>query len=225
MKKYAIIVGGGKGERLGSPIPKQFLPLKGYPVIWWSMKSFLDNDKSTNLILVLPEEYVEEWKKLFHALPEENQFPHQIISGGVSRTESVRKGLSLIKDVDSFTAVHDAARPLVNAGMIERGWQTAYKDGAAVPAVALSDSLRMKTEDNTVAVDRSLFLAVQTPQIFKTSYLIEGYNKISEKTFTDDASVVEASGRKVTIYEGDPANIKVTHPGDIEIATLLMRDR
>ena len=222
MKQYAVIVAGGSGERMGGGLPKQFRPLKGRPVLWWSMKAFHDNNPNTELILVLPEKFISLWKELFDSLSEDERFEHTISTGGNSRTDSVKNGLSLIKDDNSIVAVHDGARPLVKSYTIQEGWNKAKEFGAAIPAVALSDSIRMITEEKSKAVDRNNYVAVQTPQVFMTSLLKKAYEVINGNIYTDDATAVESIGREITLFEGSADNIKITHPKDLLIAEAIM---
>lgn len=222
MKQYAVIVAGGSGTRMGSSIPKQFLSLKGHPVLWWSLKAFHDENPDTEIILVLPADFIDLWKDFFTSQKSEEQFPHKIVAGGSSRTESVRNGLSAVENEDSLVAVHDGARPLVSGRMISQGWASAEASGAAIPVVAVTDSLRKIEGEGSVAVDRNEFVAVQTPQVFKTGILKDAYRKAGSKVFSDDASVVEAAGCKISLYDGDVVNMKITNPKDMAIASVIM---
>ena len=224
MNRYAVIVAGGSGSRMGVGIPKQFRCLKGKPLLWWSLDAFHKENATTGLIVVLPEQFIDLWKDLFSALPNEEQYEHLITIGGESRTQSVVNGLKLIADFNSLVAVHDAARPLVTPDLISRGWNVAIKDGAGVPVIPVTDSLREldSAGNNSKSVDRSRYVAVQTPQVFQTEILKGAYEKSNDSNFTDDATVVENFGLKITLFEGSYRNIKVTNPSDIEIATILM---
>ena len=159
---------------------------------------------------------------MFKSLPSKDQFPHQVTEGGKSRTESVTNGLRLIEDNNSLVAVHDGARPLVNKEMISRGWKATEETGASIPVVAVTDSLRKVSGPESMAVDRSEFVAVQTPQVFSTKILKEAYQIAGDKVFTDDASVVENAGIRVTLFEGNHENMKITNPKDLVIATAIM---
>ena len=222
MKKYAVIVAGGTGTRMGGGIPKQFRSLCGRPVLWWSMKAFKEEDPATHIIIVLPKEFISLWNDFFSTLPLQEQFEHDVVSGGETRTASVQNGLSLVNEEDSLIAVHDAARPLVNKEIISRGWKTAAKEGAAVPVVPVTDSLRHLKGEGSEAVDRKDFVAVQTPQIFITAVLKDSYSKVDNQVFTDDASVVEKTGRKIVLFEGSNENFKITNPKDMAIAAVIM---
>lgn len=223
MKKNAVIVAGGSGTRMGGGIPKQFRSLCGHPVLWWSMKAFHDEDPGVTLILVLPEEFVSLWKDFFSNLPQEESFPHIIVTGGKSRSESVRNGLSAIEDDDSLVAVHDGARPLVNKKTIASGWAVASENGAAIPVIPVIDSLRIISDDVlSKSVNREDYRVVQTPQVFKTSLLKEAYIKAGSVSFSDDATVVENMGHNISLFPGQPDNIKITNPKDLAVATVLM---
>lgn len=222
MKKNAVIVAGGSGTRMGGGIPKQFRSLCGRPVLWWSMKAFHDEDTHTRLIIVLPEDFIDLWNDFFSSLPETDRFDHEVVAGGSSRTQSVKNGLALVDDPDSLVAIHDGARPLLTDAIIKDGWSKAQSYGAAIPSVPVTDSLRHVSDEGNSAVDRSEFVAVQTPQVFKTSILKEAYLKAGDTIFTDDAAVVENAGHKVALFPGSPDNIKITNPKDLAIAAVIM---
>lgn len=222
MKKYAVIVAGGSGSRMGGGIPKQFRSLCSHPVLWWSMKAFKDEDPETQIILVLPEDFISLWNDFFNTLPPVEKFEHKITAGGNSRSESVKNGLLLIDDLDSLVAVHDGARPLVKTEIIRRGWEKAKEFKAAIPVVPVVDSLREVTDNGNFACDRTRFRSVQTPQVFETSLLSEAYEKVGNRVFSDDASVVEAFGNKIVLFDGDPNNIKITNPFDMTMAEALL---
>ena len=222
MRKYAVIVAGGSGSRMGGGIPKQFRSLCGRPVLWWSMKAFKEEDPSTRLVLVLPQEFISLWKDFFSTLPETERFEHQIAQGGKTRGESVQNGLSLVDD-NSYVAVHDGARPLIASSTISLGWEKVKETDAVIPAVPVTDSLRyLKNSDESESVDRDKFVAVQTPQMFNSSLLKDAYKKAGDKVFTDDAAVMENAGHHIALYLGSYDNIKITNPKDLAIAAVLM---
>lgn len=226
MEKYAVIVAGGSGIRLGGGLPKQFRNLKGRPVVWWSMKAFHDEDPSTRIILVLHKDYAEEWKRIFESLPEKDRIAHVIRYGGATRTESVANGILDIPSADDvLIAVHDAARPLVTTEIIADGWRVARTGVGATPAIGVTDSLRKLESFGNVSVDRNDYVAVQTPQVFRSSILKSAYKAMWGDGFTDDVSVTEAYGIKTVLFKGSPHNMKITNPGDIEIAALLLEQR
>lgn len=219
-----MIVAGGAGTRMGGGIPKQFRNLCGRPVLWWSMKAFHDEAEDTKIILVLPKDFITLWDDFFVTLPVHERFEHQIACGGESRTESVKNGLSLIDDPEALVAIHDGARPLVTPDLISRGWSEAQKSGATVPVIPVTDSLRRKVGNISETVDRSEYVAVQTPQVFKVSVLKDAYSNMGEGVFSDDASVVEHAGERISLYPGSPHNIKITNPQDMALAKILLNE-
>lgn len=224
MEKYAVIVAGGEGTRLGGDLPKQFQTLEGRPVLWWSLRAFHAEDPTTKLRVVLHPGYFDKWDRLYQSLPEDERFPHEVFAGGKSRTESVKNGIKTIPaSENALIAVHDAARPLVAPDMIARGWKSASVSGGAVPVIPVTDSLRHIEDDVSKAVDRSEYVAVQTPQVFKADMLKAAYARNDNAVFSDDASAYEAAGNTPVLFQGSTMNIKVTNPGDLEIAELLLR--
>lgn len=224
-KKTAIILAGGEGKRAGGKMPKQFHELCGRPMIWWSMKAFHDSDPATQLVLVLHPGFFDDWDIIWNNLPEADRFDYRLCCGGRNRCESVANGLMAEAAVaGDLIAVHDAARPLVSSNLISRCWQTAARMQTAVPVVPVTDSLRkLGADGNSQAVDRSQYVAVQTPQVFDAALLKEAYSKRkADSVYTDDASVVEAFGHNITLCEGEPINIKVTNPADFIVAEALM---
>lgn len=223
MQQFAVIVAGGSGTRMGGGLPKQFRPLCGRPVLWWSMKAFKDENPETEIILVLPHDFISLWKEIIDSLPEEERFRHLIAEGGKIRSDSVKNGLDLINNNESLVAIHDGARPLVNKKIISDGWINAKNNGAAIPVIPVTDSLRKVEKDKkSHSVDRNGFVAVQTPQVFKTSLLKGAFNLTEDNSFTDEASLVESVGNEVVMFEGSNENLKITNPKDLEIATVLM---
>ena len=223
MTKYAIIVAGGKGSRFGSDIPKQFLPLNNMPVLMHTINRFAKCNAS--IIVVLPEAQIEDWKSLC----KENNFttPHSIVSGGSTRFHSVKNALCTINaEKGDLIAVHDGVRPLVTDEIINEAYDTATIHLSAVPAIDVTDTIRqLENEDGTSkALLRSSLRAVQTPQTFEATLLINAYNAPFTDAFTDDASVVEAAGHSITLTHGSPRNIKITHSIDLLIAEELLKN-
>ncbi len=228
MKKYALVMAGGEGRRAGGELPKQFARLLGIPMLWRSVMAFHDEDPSTEISIVMHPGFFDYYDIMLSELPREVRgIRVRLVAGGRSRAESVANGiLALPENRHTLIAVHDAARPLVSADMISRGWECARANGAAVPVVPVSDSLRERDAEGELrAVDRSRFAAVQTPQVFRADILHKAYRLPDNPAFTDDASRVEASGVTVTPYEGIPENFKVTNPSDFAIAEALIRER
>lgn len=225
LSKYVLILAGGEGSRLGGDMPKQFRMLNGLPLLWWSVKAFHEEDPSTRIILVLHPGFFDAWDIIYSEMRESDKIEVEICCGGRSRAESVKNGLMDVPSGENvLVAVHDAARPLVSVFLIRRGWCAAIESRACVPAVALTDSIRRLSPEGSVSVNRRDYVAVQTPQVFDASLLKEAYEKATDLSlFTDDASVAEAAGIDVTLFDGDHGNMKVTNPLDIEVAEVIMR--
>lgn len=227
MEKYALVMAGGEGRRAGGELPKQFAKLLGIPMLWWSVMAFHKEDPSTEISIVMHPGFFDDYDLMLSELPREVRgIRVRLVAGGRSRQESVANGILALPDNRStLIAVHDAARPLVTSDIISRGWECARINGAAVPVVPVSDSLRERVSDNALqAVDRSRFVAVQTPQVFRADILHKSYRIEDRPEFTDDASRAEAAGFAVTPYDGMPSNIKVTNPSDFAIAETLLRE-
>lgn len=218
-ENYCIIVAGGSGNRMNAPVPKQFLKLNEKPILLHTIEKFLSCGLPLHIILVLPDACLELWRRIC----DENNFNHpiQIAPNGESRYQSVKNGLRFVKG-DGIVAVHDAVRPLVNKKTIVTAFKSAEMYGNAVPAIPLSDSIRQIDSTRSIAMDRSKFCIVQTPQCFKVNILRKAYEQGYNFTFTDDATVVEATGEKIHLIDGNPENIKITTPSDMVIAEALM---
>lgn len=224
--KYAVIVAGGEGNRAGGSIPKQFQLLKGVPMLWWSVRAFHEEDPDTKIILVLHPGFLDDWDILFSELPAaDREIAVHISCGGRSRLESVRNGLMSVPDGEkALVAVHDAARPLVTPSLIARGWEAAEKYKAAVPVTPMTDSIRRVDGNSSEAVPRKDYVKVQTPQVFDAALLKAAYDEPLTPDMTDDASVAEAAGSSIFLFEGSPYNLKVTDPLDLVIATTLLEN-
>lgn len=220
--KYAIIVAGGKGSRFNSELPKQFFPLRGKPILMYSIEAFHNCFPDINIILVISPEYNDYWYDL--CVEHKFNIPVKIASSGDTRFQSVKNGLSLISDIKSLVAIHDGARPLISKKMIRDSFETAEHHGSAIPVIKMTDSIREITKDGSMAVDRNKLLAVQTPQTFDYEILKHSYDLPFKKFFTDDASVVEHAGYKIHIYEGEYQNIKITHPIDLMMAQFYLEN-
>lgn len=221
MNKYVVVVAGGKGMRMGSEIPKQFLKVAGKPVLMHTLQVFHNYSAQIRIILVLPSGQQDYWSQLCR----EYRFdvPHRVVTGGETRFHSVRNGLEGVEE-GALVAVHDGVRPLVAGSVIRDAFDLAESHAGVIPVIRLTDSLRQVTPgEGSVSVDRSLFRLVQTPQVFQSSFLKEAYRQEYREFFTDDASVMEASGYGITLVPGNPENIKLTTPGDMEIAELLLK--
>jgi 2-C-methyl-D-erythritol 4-phosphate cytidylyltransferase len=219
MNKIAIIVAGGKGERMNADIPKQFLEIKGKPILIHTLEAFMNFDASLQLILVLPAAQFEFWKTLCkkHAL----NIPHQIVAGGQTRFQSVKNGLDAVK-VPAIVAIHDGVRPLVSKETISRCFDAAAKFGAAIPTMDSIESIRFVDANGSKSVDRNAYKMVQTPQVFDAELLKKAYEQEFSVLFTDDASVVEAMGATVHLVDGNRENIKITTEFDLIVAERLL---
>ena len=223
MKTLAIIVAGGSGTRFGAQLPKQFLELKGRPILMHTIEAFGHcGDCSFDIVVTLPADQMDLWQQLCHKYGFD--LPHRVVPGGETRWHSVKNALDSIQDINDvdIIAVHDGVRPLVTVELIGRTIETARRDGAAIPVVTLNDSVRQVKGEISHALDRSTLRAVQTPQAFDARLLHDAYSLPYQPTFTDDASVVECAGHLVTLVEGDPHNLKITRPMDLALAEDLL---
>lgn len=209
----AIVVAAGSGSRIASPIPKAFLELKGKPLIEYSLGLFLKDREVEQIIAVVPEAY------LFHALFSKYQI--QVVVGGATRQESVRKGLEKINPELRWVLVHDAARPFASTGLLNDVIKGARQTGACIPGLAVTETVK-KVSDGMVleTVPREKLWVSQTPQGFETSILLRAFEKALEDAFkgTDESSLVERLGIRVKVVPGDPCNIKITTPEDWKVA-------
>jgi len=224
MQKYAIIVAGGTGSRMGSSTPKQFLLLNDKPILYYTLKVFLEAYEDVQIILVLPEEYTELGREIIDAYFDYSRI--QITSGGETRFHSVKNGLALA-DKESIIFVHDAVRCLVTIDLIHRCFENALKTGSAVPALRSKDSVRLlneKENDNEV-LERSKVVFIQTPQTFHSRILVPAFEIDYKERFTDEATVVEAFGLKISLIEGEESNIKITRPIDLFVAEKLLTEK
>jgi len=219
MKKVAIIVAGGIGKRMKSDMPKQFLVLGDKPVLMHTLYKFFTYDPSVELRLVLPSDEFDTWKKL---CKEYNfNLKHKLFNGGETRFQSVKNGLDGI-DNYSLVAIHDGVRPLVSQKTIINCFNLASQNGNAIPVMPLKESLRKIVKSKSASEKREQFFTVQTPQVFKSDILLKSYNTEFDKSFTDDASVIEKAGYSVFLTDGNEENIKITTPIDMSIARTLI---
>ena len=220
MNKYAIIVAGGKGLRMGGELPKQFIPVEGRPVLMRTLDAFHACDTSIQLILVLPHDHQAYW----HELCAQYQFavPHRIADGGATRFHSVQSGLSLVDAPEALVAVHDGVCPFVSREVISRCYAEAEAHGAVVPVIPVVETVRQLVGEGNITVPRDTYRLVQTPQTFRATLLRRAYEQPYTDAFTDDASVVEALGCAVTLVDGNRENIKLTTPFDLIVAKALV---
>lgn len=222
-KRIAIIVAGGSGTRMGADIPKQFIALNGEPILMHTLRIFQGVQLVTDIILVLPESQIDFWAELCekHAFT----IKHTVVKGGETRFESVRNGLAKVNSLDCLVAIHDGVRPLVSVDVIENCYKAAEQFGNAIPALKPVESVRLSDSASTYPTDREKVYLVQTPQVFKASIIKKCYETPWQPSFTDDASVVEFSGEKIHLVEGNRENIKITTPLDITIAEALLQNQ
>lgn len=202
-------------------VPKQFLLIAGRPILMHTIEKFQAAMPELFLIVVLPDEHLITWK----ALCEEHRFdvPHETISGGETRFHSVKNGLSAVNG--GLVAVHDGVRPLVSRETIHRCFEEASSAGASIPVVASNESVRVVANFSSKALDRSTIRMVQTPQCFRYEWMKEAFEQDYREAFTDCASVVEAAGFSVSLVEGNPENIKITHPADLALASWVLAQK
>lgn len=222
IKKYAVIVAGGSGSRMNSAVPKQFLLLNEKPVLYYSVKAFMDAYENVEIILVLQQNFLEEGKAIIG-----KYFPGKeivITAGGETRFHSVQNGLKYVKE-SSIVFVHDAVRCLVTPSLIKRCFSVAAEKGSAIPACNANDSLRIITDDGSRVLNRSGVKIIQTPQTFKSELLLTAFATDYKVAFTDEATVAEASGYTVELTEGEASNIKITTPIDLITAAAILQGR
>lgn len=221
MRKAAILVAGGRGTRMGGPVSKQYLPIGGRPVLMHTLEVFALSEPGIFLILVLPEVDFSLWSKLCrdHGF----SLPHQVIAGGNTRFQSVRNGLDALPFEKGLVAVHDGVRPFVAKEVIRESFDQAEKTGSAIAVIPLKDSIRKVTEaGNSVFQERQFFRLVQTPQTFQIEKIKKAFQVAELPQFTDDATVYEYQGWEVSLIQGNPENIKITTPEDLQYAEFLL---
>lgn len=221
MNRYAVIVAGGSGSRMGTDTPKQFLPIGNAPILMHTIKRFFTSADLVNIVLVLPEEQGERW----HQLCSKYSFsiPHLIVFGGKTRFQSVRNGLNSIGDTEGVVAIHDGVRPFISKRVIEEAFQVAKDKGNAIASVEMKDSIRMLDKKGSKTVNREDFRIVQTPQTFLLSQIRDAFHKAKTDLFYDDASVAEQAGYKIQLIEGSYENIKITTPEDLAMAEAILK--
>jgi len=222
MKKYAIIVAGGNGTRMGTTMPKQFLLLQQKPLLWYTLDTFLHAFDDIRIILVLPKENKEEGVKIIQTLNAAARVT--IAEGGVTRFHSVQNGLALVTE-PSVIFVHDGVRCLVTKDLIHRCYEQAVNKGSAIPVVTATDSIRIMEDEDHYVVNRNNVRIIQTPQTFRSHLLLPAFEQPYDESFTDEATVVEASGETVYLVEGEYDNIKITRPVDLLIAEKILSER
>jgi 2-C-methyl-D-erythritol 4-phosphate cytidylyltransferase len=219
--KIAIIVAGGTGQRMGSVVPKQFLEIEGKSILLHTIDQFVNAFDDISLVVVLPEGYIEEGKKL---LKNRTKNPIQFIAGGETRFQSVKNGLTVVRE-KSIVFVHDAVRCLLTPALVQRCYQQAVENGSAIPAVSSTDTVRIMENEKHHLFDREKVMLIQTPQTFQSEIILAAFDQVYQPNFTDEANVVEASGQPVFLVDGEFENIKITRPLDLAIATYVLTKR
>jgi len=219
MNKVAVIVAGGSGTRMESTLPKQFILLKEKPVLYYTLKTFLDAYEDLQIILVLPVDYTDMGQEIIDAWFDKDRI--RITAGGDTRFQSVKNGLALVED-ETIIFVHDAVRCLLTTDLIHRCYDQAVETGTAIPVIMSRDSVRLINEEGNEGYDRNKVMLVQTPQTFHSKILLPAFQIDYKDKFTDEATVVEAYGMKVMLVEGEEKNLKITTPIDLQVAEMIM---
>ncbi len=218
MKQFAIIVAGGSGERMKSEVPKQFLEINGIPLLMLSIKVFYHFNPELNIVVALPENQTAYWQQLCqkHSF----DIKHQIVKGGETRYHSVKNALQKV-GTEGIVAIHDGVRPLVSQDTIRKVFEVATLEGNAIPYIDMIDSIRYVSGEDNNPVERSKYKLIQTPQAFDCKTIRQAYEQPFEPSFTDDAMVVEKTGKKINLVPGNLENIKITTQVDLMIAEAL----
>ena len=222
MKKTAIIVAGGTGQRMGTTLPKQFLAIEGKSILLHTVDQFVSAFSDINFVIVLPADYIHEGENLIAASGLVHSF--LFVAGGDTRFQSVKNGLAQA-DPASIVFVHDAVRCLLTPDLIQRCYQQAVEKGSAIPAVSSTDTVRITEGTKHHVVDRANVMMIQTPQTFNAAILKKAFEQAYQPSFTDEANVLEASGKEVYLIEGEHENIKITRPLDLAIAEYILAKR
>lgn len=219
-KRGVVIVAGGSGRRMHSALPKQFMLLGGIPVVARTINIFAEALPGAEIVVVLPEEHIAMWKNLAARF---DVAVHKCVAGGAERFHSVKAGIEALSEDVTSIAVHDGVRALVSKRLIIRAALAIEENDAVIPVIEVVDSYRRVEQGGSMILPRSELRIVQTPQIFKSSILRKAYTQEFDQAFTDDASVVEAMGIKITLVDGERTNIKLTTPEDMEWAEWMLQ--
>lgn len=221
MKKFALIVAGGSGNRMKSEIPKQFIEIAGKPILMHTLLNFKNFSPEINMVLVLPKNQLSEWDLLCQKFSFDLKY--ELAIGGETRFQSVKNGLDKINE-NGIVFIHDGVRPFVSQQTILNCYQMAKEKGNALPVIPVTDSLRFANNKENKTVKREHFSRVQTPQTFQIQKIKTAYKNASSNHFTDDASVLEETGEKINLVEGNRENIKITYPEDLLIAEIFIQN-
>lgn len=222
MKKFAVIVAGGSGSRMGAELPKQFLNILDKPILFYTLQAFLDSFPGLEIILVLQEAYFDTGHKIVASTSDPARTI--ITAGGETRFHSVKNGLEHIRQ-HSIVFVHDGVRCLVTPSLIRKCYETALESGNAIPAINAVDSIRIENINGNMPVDRNNIRIIQTPQTFSSEIIKTAFEQEFSETFTDEASVVEKLGIKIHLVDGEDTNIKITRPIDLLLAEKILEER
>lgn len=222
MDKYAVIVAGGSGMRMGTDLPKQFLLLQDKPVLWHTVTAFLAAFNDIKIVLVLPASYIEMGSAIVATVAEPQRV--QLTAGGETRYHSVKNGLQLVES-SSIVFVHDGVRCLVTPALIRRCYEAALLHGNAIPATGAIDSIRIETDNGNEVMDRKKVRIIQTPQTFRSEILLKAFEQSYDPCFTDEATVVEKTGISIFLIEGESTNLKITQPVDLLVAEKILAER
>jgi 2-C-methyl-D-erythritol 4-phosphate cytidylyltransferase len=221
VQEHVIIVAGGSGKRIKGNIPKQFIVVNDKPLIIYTIEKFLAYNPEINVCVVVHKDYLQHLNDLL-----KKYFLNKNIAttiGGDTRFNSVKNGLALIENPNSVVGIHDAARPMVSVDTIKRCYETAAQKGNAIPVVDVNDSIRVIENNSNKAVNRTNYKVIQTPQCFNTAAIKKAFEQDYSSLFTDDASVLEKTGGKIILVEGNTENIKITHDTDLVLAQHLLK--
>ena len=216
-----IIVAGGSGKRMGSPLPKQFALVGGEPILARTINTFRKALPASRIVVVIPAEYIDFWKNLSARF---EVAKHSLVEGGAERFYSVKNGIEALSEAVDLIAVQDGVRPFASKELILRAVKCAAENGSAIPVVKAVDSYRVVEGEESHIIDRTPLRIVQTPQIFAAPILRAAYDTDFRNEFTDDASVVEFLGEKIALCEGEYANIKITSPNDMILGEAIAKE-
>jgi len=222
MKKFAVIVAAGTGSRMGMTVPKQFLELRGKPILWYTIEAFLQAFPDIEIILVLPQGHLTTGKQIISSCSTLQRI--SMIAGGETRFHSVKIGLTHIQQ-HSMVFVHDGVRCLPSTELIHRCYEAAQEKGNAIPAIKAVDTIRIETVNGNEQIDRNKVRIIQTPQTFYSEIIKAAFEQEYQEFFTDEASVVERLGIKINLVAGESSNIKITKPMDLLVAEKILEER